>query len=84
MSRNCASADRTGPISDCAAGVGDMPSGVRTNSGSSKVRRSLARALLIAGWLNPTRFAARVTPRSSISASKTTSRFKSTVCRFIL
>ena len=81
--RRCESAARTASISVCAAGVGDIPLGVRTNSGSSNVRRNRVKALLIAGWLNPTRFAARVTLRSSISASKASSRFRSIDCKFI-
>ena len=83
-SRNCASAAIIGPLRDCAAVVGTIPDGVRINSGSSNVRRNRVSALLIAGWLNPRRLAARVTFLSDISASNTSTKFRSMVCRFIL
>ena len=46
--------------------------------------RSLARVLLIPGWLRLSRLAARVTLRSSISASNATRRLRSTPVRSML
>ena len=53
----------------------------RTSRSSPSSRRSRASAWLIAGWERPTRAAARVTERSSRSASSGTSRLRSTAAR---
>src|SRR4029077_516719 len=53
---------------------------LRIKSGSPNISRSLSSARLMAGWLKKQRFAARVTCRSSKSACKASSKFRST-CR---
>ena len=54
---------RACPISASACGVGCIPAGVRTNSGSRNWRRSLPSQMLTVGWLCPSRSAVRVTLR---------------------
>ncbi len=66
---NCASASRTGPINASARGVGCMPAGVRTNSGSSRRLRKRASQMLTVGWLWPSSSAACVTLRVRCSRS---------------
>jgi exo-beta-1,3-glucanase (GH17 family) len=61
--RTQASASRTVPMSASARGVGCMPEGVRTNSGSCSSSRSLPNQMLTVGWLCPSCSAARVTLR---------------------
>ena len=56
--------------SSIARGVGTMPCGVRTRSGSPSSLRSRPSAWLIAGCVSPTRSAARVTLPSATSASR--------------
>jgi hypothetical protein len=53
---------------------------LRIKSRSPNISRSLSSARLMAGWLKKQRFAARVTCRSSKSACKASSKFRST-CR---
>jgi hypothetical protein len=48
----------------------------------SNSARSLLRALLIAGWVSPSRVAARVTLRSSKSASNASNTLRSTAAKF--
>ncbi len=63
----------------CARGVGTMPLGPRTNSGSSKVSRSRRSALLTAGWLMPRRRrAARRLGMSQPAVSKALRRLRET------
>lgn len=54
---------RPGTIKVSARGVGDMPAGVRTNSGSPSWSRSRPSQMLAVGWLRPSCSAARVTLR---------------------
>ena len=54
-------ASRTGFITARACGVGSMPREVRTKSGSLKMLRSFASAMLIEGWVMPIFAAARDT-----------------------
>ena len=61
--RSPSSTSRTVPISASVRGVGSMPSGVRTNSGSPSCLRSRASQMLTVGWLCPSCSAARVTLR---------------------
>ena len=79
----CRSAWRSGSASSLARGVGYIPVVVRTRSSSSNIARNRLSALLIAGWLRPTRSAAFVTCRSVRSASSATSRLRSIERRFI-
>ncbi len=65
------------------------PSGVstyspcsRTSSSSPKWRRSRASDALAAGWVTPSRCAARVTLRSRTSSRSATSRFRSRLARW--
>jgi hypothetical protein len=51
--------------------------GILTNSSSPNVARKRANAALMPGWPKPIRCPARVTLRSTISASKARKRFKS-------
>ncbi|MNR54440.1 hypothetical protein D3C85_1746210 [compost metagenome] len=66
-----------------AFGVGCMPDLTRTNSGSSNALRIFSKAWLIAGWLSPSSRPAIVTLRYCIIASNTTSRFRSSLPKFI-
>ncbi len=77
--RRCkaSSASRTGPINACARGVGCMPAGVRTNSGSPRRWRNFDNQMLAVGWLWPSSSAARVTLRVRCSRSNRRSSFGS-------
>jgi hypothetical protein len=55
----------------------------RTSSSSPKCRRSRDRAALAAGWVTPSRSAARVTLRSRTSSRSATSRFRSRFARCV-
>ena len=70
-------ASRTGKASCSAHGVGTMPRGLRMNRSSFIMWRSRASAWLIAGWQSPSSRPARVTLPSRMTASNTTSRFRS-------
>ena len=72
----CRSNCRRGSASSTARGVACMPVAVRTSSSSPNIPRSRPRALLMAGWLKPTRSEALVTCRSDSRASKATNRFR--------
>ena len=61
----------------CARGVGTTPDGTRMNSGSSKASRIRRSAMLTAGWLIPSRRAARLTLSSSYKAKAIGRRFRS-------
>ena len=76
----CRARETLGPAST-AQGVGRIPSDVRTNSSSPRVRRRRLRAWLTADWVRPSRSPARVTLRSSISASKTRRRLRSRLAK---
>jgi L-lactate dehydrogenase (cytochrome) len=67
----------SGDAISSALGVGIMPSGVRTNSGSPRAERRRFRALLTADCVSPRCAAARVVLRDSSTASKTSRRFRS-------
>jgi hypothetical protein len=54
-----------------------MPVGTRMNGGSSKASRRRRRAMPTAGWLIPSRRAARLTLSSFYNAKAIGSRFKS-------
>src|SRR6266436_1369206 len=56
---------------------------LRIKSGSPNISRSLSSARLMAGWLKKQRFAARVTCRSSKSACKASSKFRSTCLKCV-
>jgi hypothetical protein len=74
---------RTEPPSASAAGVGTMPSAVRTKRRSWKCSRRRRSPLLTAGCDSPTASAARDTLRWRRTASNTTSRFRSSWRLFI-
>src|SRR6187402_674530 len=80
----CPSASPIGRASDSALAVGCMPEADRTNRSSPNSARKRVKTLLIDGCARPTRWPARVTLRSSISASKATRRLRSTEAKFIL
>ena len=75
--RSSSMAFRMGAMRLSARDVGTIPWLVRTSNGSPSERRSRASVLLTAGWLSPTRRAARVTLRSVTSASRTSNDFRS-------
>jgi len=79
-----ATASASGDASASARGVGTSRRPLRTNSGSSNVARSRARALLTAEGVTWSRAAARVTLRSSSTACRTSSRFQSMADRFTI
>ena len=68
----------------CACGVGTIPRDVRWNNGSPNCSRKRARALLTVDWLKCKRVAARVRFCSCISASNTSSRFRSICRKFVI
>jgi hypothetical protein len=81
---NSASRARTGSSNSSARGVGRNLPEPRMKSSSPSCSRSRPKALDTADWVRNTRSAARVTLRSSITASKTTSRFRSRRRRFMV
>ncbi|MCY1178162.1 hypothetical protein D9M73_185010 [compost metagenome] len=60
-----------------ARAVGSITPPARMNNGSLNSERSLPKALLMVVWQRNSRSAARVTLRSCITVSKTTSRLRS-------
>ena len=85
-SEDCSSsiACRMGSAIRTASAVGSIPRLVRANSGSPIARRRRDMALLMAGWLMPSRSAARVTFFSAYTAANTRNRLRSSVEIFIL
>ncbi|MNV79169.1 hypothetical protein D3C71_1727080 [compost metagenome] len=76
------SASRTGGHNASAMGVGSTPWPLRTTSSSPTTSRKRRMALLTAGWVMDSLWAARVRLRSAITSSKTRNRFRSRARKF--
>ena len=72
-----ASASRTCGHSSKALGVASKPRPRRTSTSSPSASRRRRKALLTAGWVSDSTWAARVRLRSAITTSKILSRFRS-------